>query len=290
MQRRQFVRLLAGAPQPDPRDEEAFRIRGEIIKTIFDRYITDPSIVDLGLGPLFDRYEAALRAAPAEEPRGDEVAELKAAMAEMCRRLEAGTLHVPYCNGDHRRPVGDPGMICNCPMGRTIKSLRAERDAALAGRSRAPDVPWCQVCGREVRSIYCDECRRALAGGGADRTTVEAARQNLEVEISACVRRGGMRAGLVDGAIALLIGAVEDAVRAEVQADAAGRSRAAEPTEEQIEAGARALHASLVADAGEEVRGRFAWEQAGTMRDTYREMSAMVLRAALRPAPKKDAP
>jgi hypothetical protein len=45
-------------------------------------------------------------------------------------KLEAGTLHVIWCNADHDGPVG--GDSCSCPTGRTIQALRQERDVARA--------------------------------------------------------------------------------------------------------------------------------------------------------------
>lgn len=47
-------------------------------------------------------------------------------------KLEAGTLHVVYCNGNHKERVGKAGMICNCTLGKEIKELRARAEAAEA--------------------------------------------------------------------------------------------------------------------------------------------------------------
>lgn len=40
------------------------------------------------------------------------------------KKLEEGTLHVPFCNGDHSKRVGTEGMICNCPLGHDIHRLQ----------------------------------------------------------------------------------------------------------------------------------------------------------------------
>jgi len=42
----------------------------------------------------------------------------------MLRKLEEGTLHVAFCNGNHNARVGTEGLICNCTLGREIKDLR----------------------------------------------------------------------------------------------------------------------------------------------------------------------
>jgi hypothetical protein len=47
---------------------------------------------------------------------------LESEVLSMWRQLEAGTLHVLWCNADHRGPIGNEG--CSCPLGHTIKDLR----------------------------------------------------------------------------------------------------------------------------------------------------------------------
>ena len=46
--------------------------------------------------------------------------------SEVYRRLENGTLHIIYCNGNHDREVGADGMICNCYLGQVIRGLRSQ--------------------------------------------------------------------------------------------------------------------------------------------------------------------
>lgn len=53
----------------------------------------------------------------------------KTEMSRLFEKLDEGTLHVGYCNGDHSARVGSPDTICNCTLGREIKALRHERDA-----------------------------------------------------------------------------------------------------------------------------------------------------------------
>ena len=50
----------------------------------------------------------------------------------MWQKLEAGTLHVVYCNGDHKARVGIEGKICNCTLGHEIKALRRRAEKAEA--------------------------------------------------------------------------------------------------------------------------------------------------------------
>jgi len=40
------------------------------------------------------------------------------------RKMEEGTLHVIWCNGNHEKRVGADGMICNCPLGQDIRHWR----------------------------------------------------------------------------------------------------------------------------------------------------------------------
>jgi hypothetical protein len=47
-------------------------------------------------------------------------------MMRMVDKLERGTLHVGYCNGNHDARVGDPKYICNCTLGQEIKGLRRQ--------------------------------------------------------------------------------------------------------------------------------------------------------------------
>lgn len=54
-----------------------------------------------------------------------EIGGLRAAFQNWHDKLEAGTLHVLHCNGNHNKPVGAPGMICNCRLGRQIQDQRA---------------------------------------------------------------------------------------------------------------------------------------------------------------------
>jgi hypothetical protein len=59
-----------------------------------------------------------------------EVKELKAELDKVYTRLEAGTLHVVWCNADHEKQVGCDG--CSCPLGRVIKDLRYQLAEAKA--------------------------------------------------------------------------------------------------------------------------------------------------------------
>ena len=57
-------------------------------------------------------------------------------IARISRKLEAGTLHVGYCNGNHDERVGKAGMVCNCTLGREIKELRHRLEQADAPLSQ----------------------------------------------------------------------------------------------------------------------------------------------------------
>lgn len=61
----------------------------------------------------------------------EEVEQLHTEIERIGHKLENGTLHVVYCNGDHTKRVGAEGMICNCPLGREIQKLRHERNLAI---------------------------------------------------------------------------------------------------------------------------------------------------------------
>jgi hypothetical protein len=53
---------------------------------------------------------------------------LEAEISRINHKLDDGTLHVGYCNGDHEKRVGSPDTTCNCTLGREIKTLRHERE------------------------------------------------------------------------------------------------------------------------------------------------------------------
>ncbi len=71
---------------------------------------------------------------------------LDAELRHMMRKLEEGTLHVLYCNGDHNARLGVEGKICNCTLGQEIKALRrraekAEAELASPRASAATEPP-----------------------------------------------------------------------------------------------------------------------------------------------------
>ena len=58
----------------------------------------------------------------------DRARELEVLSEDMYERLEAGTLHLPYCNASRGTKVGENGSICCCPLGKEIADLRAKLD------------------------------------------------------------------------------------------------------------------------------------------------------------------
>ena len=60
----------------------------------------------------------------------DRAEEMGALLADMYTRLEAGNLHLPYCNAGRDQKVGEAGSICCCPLGKEIADLRAKLDGA----------------------------------------------------------------------------------------------------------------------------------------------------------------
>lgn len=112
----------------------------------------------------------ALRQQLAEKDRAHE-----AELTEIGRRLMDGTLHVVFCNGDHRKRVGAEGMICNCPLGQEIQSLRRQAQKAEAAllalqqeheTLKAEEVDRLQALARYIRqpgNIDPDDARDACA-------------------------------------------------------------------------------------------------------------------------------
>lgn len=56
----------------------------------------------------------------------EQIAQYEKEFIVIFEKLSEGTLHVPYCNGNHDGRVGAENSICNCTLGQEIKTLRYE--------------------------------------------------------------------------------------------------------------------------------------------------------------------
>ena len=56
-------------------------------------------------------------------------AEFQYEMRKIYEKLNAGTLHMVWCNADHEKQVGCD--MCSCLLGKVIKDLRRQLNDAL---------------------------------------------------------------------------------------------------------------------------------------------------------------
>jgi hypothetical protein len=68
--------------------------------------------------------------------------ELKNGLNECFRKLDEGTLHVIYCNGNHNKRVGTEGMICNCSLGKEIRYLRGSLREVIKEAESYMGIGW----------------------------------------------------------------------------------------------------------------------------------------------------
>ena len=84
----------------------------------------------------------------------DKVKSLQKHLERMYIKLDNGSLHSIFCNGDHNSMVG--GDSCSCALGKEIKSLRAE---VVSLDKSVKSGQLCLSC-RHLRSdeydVWCD--------------------------------------------------------------------------------------------------------------------------------------